>query len=306
MSKRSTDALNETATPTADDGSDKEDEHPSKDASRSLDLAKLLEIHPKDVEHLSDEQREFFFKITVALAEATAQINYEHYDLIARFVPIWYGKAEALKRAADIILDTVEEDCGFIQSAREHLQTVDWNDENVSVGGLEDLEEDLNYRESTDLNSTYLLLAGFAIENILKGFSMLRHPDLADGDKLSGRLITHDLPSIAEQLHLVLANDESQLLDRLHRAIRWEGRYPIPLNQEEYGKCTKENLMASARSVCYSDGYALGDAPAVFNKLYGRLYLNLLGEWAKKITSGGYDQRTQDFIRDVYSAQKIK
>lgn len=296
MSIRKTDALNEMATPTTDDGSDKENENQSKVASRSLDLAKLLEIPSKDVEHLSHKQREFFFGIGGALAEVIAQINCEHYDLIARFVLIWSGKAKALKRAADDTLDIIEKDCEFIQGARDYLKTVDLTDENVNVKDYEDLEEDLHYPESTDLNSTYLLLAGFAVENILKGFCVLKHPDLADGDKLSDRLITHNLPWIAEKLHFVLCEDESQLLYRLHRAIRWEGRYPIPLEQEEYGKCTKENFIASARSTCYADAYALGDAPAVFDKLYGRLYLNLVGEWFKKISSEGYDQRTQDFI----------
>lgn len=281
----------------------KEKERSSKEAFRD-DIIKLLQIDPKDVDHLSDEQREIFFKIRDAASEAHARVYCENYDLLARYIPLWRNKAEALKRGADIILDTIKEDCESIQSNREYLQTVDRNDENLHVKDLEDLEEDLRYRESTDLNSTYLLLAGFALENVLKGFCLLKHPDLIDREKFDRRLKTHNLPWIAEKLHLELAEAESQLLDRLRQAIIWGGRYPIPLDPEEYGRCTKKSMMTSAYSMCYPGAFTLGDTPVVFNELYEELHFDLLVEWAKKVTSRGYDQRTLDFIRDVLSAQK--
>jgi len=62
--------------------------------------------------------------------------------------------------------------------------------------------------------------------------------------------------------------------------------------------------MSSGLSACYPDSYALGNIPTVFNKLYERLYYSLFAEWSKKVTSGGYDQRTQNFIRDVLSSQR--
>jgi len=273
------------------------------EAFRSFDVVKLLQIHPKDVDHLTDEQKEFFLKIREAVGDASAQIRSENYDLIARYVPLWYWKAQELERVVDIILETIKEDCTYIQSGRHHLKTVDWDD-----GGLhkadEDLELELSHLESTELNSTYLLLAGFAMENVLKGFCILRHPDLIEGANFDRRLITHNLPRIAEKLHLVLSEQESHLLHRLHRAIIWEGRYPIPLEPEEYGKCAKENVTTSALSACYRDAFALGDAPTVFAELFGRLHLDLFLEWTKKVVSGGYDQRTQDFIRDMWSAQR--
>jgi|BarGraIncu00421A_1022006.scaffolds.fasta_scaffold26711_1 hypothetical protein len=290
-------------------GTDKEDGGSGKKNFLSAsDLEKLLQIHPKDFErltaHLTDKQRKLLLEMRDKASEASAQVNFEYYDLIGRFVPVWRGKAAKLKRVADMILDEIEDDRKAIQRARDLLPNMDWADENVNVKDVEDLEEDLRYRESTDLNSTYLLLAGFAMETVVKGFCLLRHPDLIEGANFDRRLATHNLPWIADQLHLVLSEEERQLLGRLERTIVWEGRYPIPRNPEAYRKCTEENLKNSALSELYDDSFELGDAPTVFNKLYFRLHIDLFLEWAQKVMSGGYDQRTQDFIKDVWLDQK--
>jgi hypothetical protein len=266
-----------------------------------FDIIKFLQIDPKEIDHLTDEQRKFFFKIRDIAGEATAKAKTENYDLIGRYIPLWFHKAQELKRVADIVLDTIKDDCEYIQDGRSYFQTVNWSDRE-SHGADEDLELELGYLESTNLNSTYLLLIGFALENILKGYCVLRHPDLIYGSNFDKRLATHDLKKIAQKLHLKLSEDEAELLQKLSRIVKWDGRYPIPLEPEEYGRCAKEDVMTSALSTCYRDAFALGDAPTVFDELYDRLHLPLFVEWAKKVTSGGYDQRTQDFIRDVWSA----
>jgi hypothetical protein len=81
------------------------------------------------------------------------------------------------------------------------------------------------------LHRTYLLLAGYAVENLLKGCVVLHQkwPDQTIEDKMPSLLISHDLLWLSKQADIAWASpEETELLQRLSAFVIWLGRYPAP------------------------------------------------------------------------------
>jgi hypothetical protein len=83
----------------------------------------------------------------------------------------------------------------------------------------------------------YLMLAGYAIENLCKGFlaSNLSHQDHAaiKQGKYPGRLATHNIPLLVDWTGLQTDEMEKQLLSRIQVAVVWRGRYPMPKESDK-------------------------------------------------------------------------
>jgi len=88
--------------------------------------------------------------------------------------------------------------------------------------------ESLN--QPPQLSSVAYMLAGFAVEVLMKGV-LVQEGSAVD---LKGRftLDSHDLLKLAERAALTLSDDESRLLERLQEYLTWAGRYPVPLTSE--------------------------------------------------------------------------
>jgi hypothetical protein len=93
----------------------------------------------------------------------------------------------------------------------------------------------------TDMShgAVFRLLAGYAIENLLKGVRVRRlrlNGERVTNDKgeLVGLPLSHKYVEFArqefKQSNLTLSIMEEQLLRRLSLAVRWAGRYPIDRN----------------------------------------------------------------------------
>src|SRR5687768_16903271 len=81
------------------------------------------------------------------------------------------------------------------------------------------------------LRGPFALLAGLSIENMLKGAIQQVTP------RAHRQLVTgHDLLKLAKRLDLSMTADESDLLERLTRFVRWAGRYPVALDAAETSK----------------------------------------------------------------------
>ncbi len=83
---------------------------------------------------------------------------------------------------------------------------------------------------------TYLMLAAFMFENLLKA-RILAHGHLSDHDFSQGlprNLNTHNLLKLADMLqnHLTLTDEGRDLLVRLSEYAYWAGRYPAPTSVE--------------------------------------------------------------------------
>ena len=96
--------------------------------------------------------------------------------------------------------------------------------------------------EQLQLNPTYMLLAGYALENLLKGLYVAKNPSIVKNGRLikwpgSGHGIMKLIVLANERLDdaekIELSKDEKVLLDKLEVSIVWAGRYPIPKNVED-------------------------------------------------------------------------
>src|SRR6202162_2428031 len=91
------------------------------------------------------------------------------------------------------------------------------------------------------LNSAYLMLVSFAVENFLKGALVARNRDRYKEFMLKTperrfplELRSHDLLDLGRRLGLVFSGEETRLANRLSHAATWSGRYPVPLRFSEF------------------------------------------------------------------------
>ena len=84
------------------------------------------------------------------------------------------------------------------------------------------------------VSRTYMLLAGFALENVLKGHLVAKNPSLVNEGFLSEELKSHDITGLAAKIpNLVLSKAERSFCDHATKAIPYWGRYPIPLKKNQ-------------------------------------------------------------------------
>jgi len=85
------------------------------------------------------------------------------------------------------------------------------------------------------------LLAGYAIENLMKGILFSQTP-LTNGGKKGGKLnkdiANHDLPNlyemVCEKTGLNAIPETREFLEGLKKIVIWEGRFPIPKTEKDY------------------------------------------------------------------------
>lgn len=78
------------------------------------------------------------------------------------------------------------------------------------------------------IQSVAYMLAGFAIENLLKGQLVARNEHRDSNGKF--KLVTHDLRQLALDAGYDLNEAENRLLERIQEFTVWTARYPVPLD----------------------------------------------------------------------------
>ncbi|MDF9798597.1 hypothetical protein OKW21_003860 [Catalinimonas alkaloidigena] len=115
---------------------------------------------------------------------------------------------------------------------------------------------------------SYMLLSGYAFENLIKGVSIARFKD-ESLDILKQKRWNyrkgHGISSIARDLIDDVTKDELDLLSRFEEFVIWGGRYPVPLKESMYSQSYKLRLK--------------GKDFQVRNKLFNRLRNILVEEW---------------------------
>ena len=91
---------------------------------------------------------------------------------------------------------------------------------------------------------TYLMLSGFALENLLKGILVAREPTLTD-KIVSKKIKHHKLEDLFKLVGIEIDETESVMVERLTESIIWAGRYPIPL--------LKDDMVLRKRTLGYTD-----------------------------------------------------
>ena len=84
--------------------------------------------------------------------------------------------------------------------------------------------------EPPRLSSVAYMLAGFAIEVLLKGLLVQKTRPL----NANGRFVlhSHHLVELAKEANISLIESEPRLLEKLEEFLTWAGRYPVPLTSE--------------------------------------------------------------------------
>ncbi len=145
----------------------------------------------------------------------------------------WLSTAGRHKRAADILYE-VAHAAHEREMARMKNETVrirvkmtkqglsSWSESKTLEGA------ELNDYLDSELLSEYLLLAGYALECILKGCLLAMRPELVkDNDKLDSMVTTHKLVRLCHDCEIPLSPLERQLLDIITWHVEWR-KYPVP------------------------------------------------------------------------------
>jgi len=145
----------------------------------------------------------------------------------------WFSTAGQHKRAADILYEIAHtaHERQMARALKEFKRTkaemkkqgLTSRSESRTLEG----EELQDYLDS-ELLSDYLLLAGYALECILKGCLLARQPELVeDNKKLAKTVTTHKLVQLCRDCKITLSSLERQLLDIITWHVEWR-KYPVP------------------------------------------------------------------------------
>jgi hypothetical protein len=136
------------------------------------------------------------------------------FEIAAREPSLWLGHARRLLRAADAVHQE------FAHVYADPYAQRDAPDDDLFLCG------------------PYLLLAGMAIENMLKAVLLQRRPELVRDGQLTkagfGGGGGHNLSAMAREFSPALADRYADLLARLQAHVVWGGRYPVPLKAEHF------------------------------------------------------------------------
>jgi hypothetical protein len=94
--------------------------------------------------------------------------------------------------------------------------------------------------QSLGLSAVYRMLMGMATEAMLKGIIAAQSGNVLNPKRaLLDHLRNHNLRKLAEEItkndpSFVFSDEDLVTLDNLRPYIEWAGRYPIPLNENQY------------------------------------------------------------------------
>lgn len=83
------------------------------------------------------------------------------------------------------------------------------------------------------LDDIYYLLAGYCVEDMLKGLIIYDDPTIIQKSELSGFITKHDLCYLSSKVKPKFSRDEKNLLKFLSEHILWYSKYPMPKKASE-------------------------------------------------------------------------
>lgn len=146
------------------------------------------------------------------------------FDFVNRNKNPWFLKANELLHSA-LRLREISID------ASKKLNQIESGD--YEPGSL----NDYLFKDWSTFNQATMLF-GFSIENFLKGLWVNQNNININMpyEKLPSELKEHSLVKLAEGVHIKFTDSEKFVLNQLTTSILWLGRYPIPINVQEYSK----------------------------------------------------------------------
>lgn len=160
---------------------------------------------PKIIERKPDD--------TIDLYEMDRVLDARRFKMTVLHPRSWLHKANVLYHAANRLFD-------IGQIAEDRL-----NNKNVKCElkgqDLVDFLDSQNY-------SIYLLLIGYAVENLIKGIVFAKDPDPFKSDALDH--MSHNLVSLFEKAGLIKDDDTDDILNALEEYVTWRGKYLVTKN----------------------------------------------------------------------------
>ena len=122
----------------------------------------------------------------------------------------------------------------WLDYAEELRNSMDYLWERKTWGIKMEYDDIDGFKEKSTISRTWLLLAGFSIENLIKGLIIAQNPSYISNGKLSRKLATHEISNLAQSIKdISLSIDEENLLIILEKCIPSWGRYPIPIHIDD-------------------------------------------------------------------------
>ena len=90
----------------------------------------------------------------------------------------------------------------------------------------DDIRRKLESARARRIPSVEYMLAGFALENLLKGQLIARHKHRDETGAF--KLKTHDLRQLARDAGYEMSEPENRLLEKIQEFATWTARYPVP------------------------------------------------------------------------------
>lgn len=132
----------------------------------------------------------------------------------------WLHKANGLYVAANRLFDI-----GQIASDR-------LNNKN-GTGELKG-QDLIDFLDSQNQYSIYLLLIGYAVENLIKGIVFAKDPNPFKSDALDH--MSHNLVGLFEKAGLIKDDDTDDILNALEEYVTWRGKYLVTKNITKFRK----------------------------------------------------------------------
>lgn len=150
----------------------------------------------------------------------------------------WFYKAYRLYKDANILYSHFEQERDVIIDKLKEEGFFEYNGSREFKKCMYDILEKNPEIDVPEFRSFYLL-AGFSIENALKGIYISKNIEIIDEEKLNSTLKEHNLKKLVEMINLTLSNEETEFLERLHTFTVSYGRYPIKVKCSAYNSSEK-------------------------------------------------------------------
>lgn len=131
----------------------------------------------------------------------------------------------------------------WVDIAGEIKSSMDYLWEKEQWGKIVNYSDLNGLKEKSPISRTWILLAGFALENLIKGTIIAQNPNYISNGRLSNKVSNHKLLELSNAIHdFTLGKDEQDLLNILESCILSWGRFPIPKKIEDLEEEVPANL----------------------------------------------------------------
>lgn len=131
----------------------------------------------------------------------------------------WEWYARSLKHAADILHDRYKLAC---------------NEANLNLGGRMNVPEEEPYERDLRLSFVYYLLMGLAIENLVKGIIMVKHPEYLKDSTQIKCIGTHNTFKLLNENKIDGFIIDKDILIALSKSVKWMSKYPVSLRRVDF------------------------------------------------------------------------